>query len=83
MHGFYPLRQGKDVSVFCRQITNRFTKYEAGCAITPLAIQTRRYICTRLTASKVFDKLSREAFSRHTSHNWRNGEAKHALLATR
>ena len=83
MHGFYPLKQGKDVSVCCRRATNRYTKYDATCTITALATKTRRSICTRPTATKVFDKHSRAAFAQHTSYNWRNGEATYLVLLTR
>ena len=34
-------------------------------------------------ATKVFDKLSRAAFAKHTSYNWRNGEATYLVLLTR
>ena len=49
----------------------------------PLATKTRRSICTRPTPTKVFDKLSRAAFAKHTLYNWRNGEATYLVLLTR
>ena len=82
MHGFYPFKQGKDVSVCCRRAKNGYTKYDASCTITPLTTKTRRSICTRPTATKVFDKLSRAAFAKHT-YNWRNSEATYLVLLTR
>ena len=83
MHIFYSFKQGKDISVCCRRAKNGYTKYDARCTITPLATKTRRSICTRLTATKVFENLSRAAFSKHTSYNWRNGEATYLVLLTR
>ena len=83
MHGFELLKQGKDVSVCWRRATNRYTKYDAACTITPLSTKTRRFLCTRPTATKVFDKLSRAAFANHTSFNWRNDEATYLVLLTR
>ena len=71
------------VSVCCRRAKNGYTKYDASCTITSLATKTRRSICTRPTATKVFDKLSRAAFAKHTSYNWRNGEATYLVLLTR
>ena len=83
MHGFYPFKQGKDVSVCCRQAKNRYTKYDASCTITPLPAKTRSSFCTRPTATKVFDNLSRAAFAKNTSYNWKNGEATYLALLTR
>ena len=83
MHGFYPFKQGKDVSVCSRRAKNGYTKYDISCTITSLATKTRRSICTRPTGTKVFDKLSRAAFAKHKSFNWRNGEARYLLLFTR
>ena len=59
MHGFYRLKQEKDVSICWRRVTNRYKKYDSGCPMTPLATKNRRSVCTRLTETKVFDKLSR------------------------
>ena len=83
MHGFYLLKHEKDVSICWRQVTNRFKKYNTGCTITPLTTKTRRSICTRPTVTKVFDKLSRAVSVKHTSYNWRNGEATYLVLLTR
>ena len=83
MHGLYPFKQGKDVSVCCQRAKNGHTKYDAGCAITLPATKTRRSIYTRSTTTKVFDKISRAAFAKHTSYNWRNGEATYLVLLTR
>ena len=58
-------------------------KNDSGCTITPLATKTRRSICTRPTVTKVFDKLSRAVSVKHTSYNWRNGEATYLVLLTR
>ena len=83
MCGFYPFKHRKDVSVFCRRAKNGYTKYNASCTITPLATKTRRSICTRPKFTKVFDKLSRAAFAKQTSHNWKNDEATYLVLLTR
>ena len=42
-------------------------KTDAGCTITPLATETRRYICIRPTVTKVCDKLSRAVSVKYTS----------------
>ena len=42
-----------------------------------------RSICTRPTATKVFEKLSRAAFAKRTLYNWRNGKATYLVLLTR
>ena len=68
---------------YCRRVKNGYTKYDASCTITPPATKTRRSTCTRLTATKVFDKLSRAAFAKHTSYNRRNGEPTYLFLLTR
>ena len=83
MHRFYHFKQEKDVLICWRWVTNRYKKYDADCTITPLATKTRRSICTRPTVTKVFDKLSRAVSVKHTSYNWRNGEATYLVLLTR
>ena len=83
MHGFYRLKQEKDVSICWRRVTSRYKKYDAGYPMTPLATKNRRSICTRPTETKVFDKLSREVSVKHTSYNWRNAEATYLVLLTR
>ena len=85
----YGLNQEKDVSICWRQVTNScyyelqiVKKYDVGCTITPLSTKTRRSIYTRPTVNKVFDKLSRAVSVKHTSYNWRNGEATYLVLFT-
>ena len=80
---YFILKQEKDVLICCRRVTNGYTKYDAGCTITSLATKTRRSICTRPRATKVFDKHSRAVSVRLTSYNWRNGEATYLVLLTR
>ena len=67
MHRFYHFKQEKDVLICWRWVTNRYKKYDTDCTITPLATETRRYICIRLTVTKVFDKLSRAVSVKYTS----------------
>ena len=80
---FHCLKQEKDVSIYWRRVTNRYKKYDAGCPITPLATKIRRSICIRPTVTKVFHKLSRAVSVKHTSCNWRNGEATYLVLPKR
>ena len=83
MHGFYRLKQRKDVSVCWRQITNRYIKYDACCTIIHVVTKIRRPICTKLTVTIVFDKPSRAAFAKHTSYNWKNVEVSYLVLLVR
>ena len=75
MYGFYRLKQEKDVLVCWRRFKNRYKQYDADCTITPLATKTRWSICTRPKVTKVLEKFSEAVSVKHTSYNWRNGEA--------
>ena len=77
MHEFYLLGWEKFILVCCQLVPDRLTNYDASCIITSLAINF-----TRLRACKVLDKLSRAAFAKHTSFNWRNGETTYLVLLT-
>ena len=77
------IRSSKEKIFRFRGTKNGYAKYDASCTITHLATKTRRSVCNRPTATKVFEKLSRAAFAIHASYNWRNGEATYLVLLTR